>query len=80
MDQIRKFTRKLNAKLRKHVEEVIEHILLNHWEGLDIKPLQGKQGWFRCRIGDIRILFVRLPNGVLVLKRAGFRGEVYKGL
>lgn len=42
------------------------------------QPLRGEfQGLFRYRVGDYRIVYTKVPDGVLVL-RIGHRREVYR--
>lgn len=45
----------------------------------DIKPLQGAPGTFRLRVGDWRVLFSYMPEGVYV-RDIGPRGGIYKGV
>ena len=47
-------------------------------EGLDIKKLEGREG-FRLRIGGYRAIYRRL-NDVLVIEviNVGIRGDIYK--
>lgn len=80
MDRIKKFLRTLQPKLKNRLISVIAAILSNHLEGLDIKPLRGKKNWFRCRIGNIRIIFVRLGSGLNEVIDIDFRGNIYKDL
>jgi len=58
MDPVEKFLRKLSAKRRTVVLRALKAISTGNLAKLDIKPLTGKKGWFRCRTGDIRIVFV----------------------
>ncbi len=50
----------------------------NKEEGLDIKKLEGREG-FRLRIGGYRAIYRRL-NDVMVIDviNAGIRGDIYK--
>lgn len=50
--------------------------LPNNW---DIKPLKGKSGFFRLRVGDYRIIYT-VDNGLLIVYviAAGNRGDIYK--
>ena len=45
----------------------------------DIKPLKGKSGFFRLRVGDYRIIYT-VDNGLLIVYviAAGNRGDIYK--
>ena len=78
MDRIHKFLPKLSTKPRERVIAAIAAITNNHLEGMDVKPLKGKKGWFRCRLGDIRIIFVRTQSHTNVVVEVDFRGKVYR--
>lgn len=79
MDKIEKFLQKIDAVLEGRVRAVIVAILQNKFDGLDIKPLQGHKGVFRCRVGKVRVVFFKgdTKNSIVHI---GFRGEVYKAL
>lgn len=78
MGRIEKFLRKLPRHLRRRVLAAYYAILKNQLETLDIKPLQGKKDWFRCRVGDIRIIFIRTTQGTHVIYDVQFRGKAYR--
>jgi len=80
MDRITKILRKLPAKLRERVSEAADAITANQLQGLDIKPLKGKKGWYRCRIGDIRLIFVRTADGQNILHDVRYRDQAYRNI
>ncbi len=80
MDRIKKFLRRLSPKLRTAVMRTMQNIMKGNFAGLDIKPLTGKKGWYRCRMGDIRIIFVRTGAGMHVIYDIQFRDRAYRGL
>ena len=80
MDRLTKLLRKLPVKLSKRVAEAADAIVTNKLEGLDIKPLKGKRGWYRCRIGDIRLIFVRTESGQNILHDVRYRDQAYRDL
>lgn len=45
----------------------------------DIKPMQGRPGFYRLRVGAYRIIYT-VENGILTVRvtAAGNRGDVYK--
>lgn len=77
MDEIKKFLRSINAKLREQLRRAIQAIMENKLEGLDIVPLQGRKNVFRCRVRNVRIIFMRM-GASNVLCGIGFRGGVYR--
>ncbi len=59
---------------RKHlVREAIEGIPKG-----DIKPLKGKSGLYRLRVGDKRVIFSFYEDDTIIIERIGSRGDVYK--
>lgn len=78
MDRIEKFLRKLDPERFAKVRAVQLAIERNDIKGLDVKPYRGQKGMFRCRTGDIRILFVRTGTGENVIVDIDFRGNIYK--
>lgn len=79
MDDIQKFLRKVDKKLREQLLAAMRNIRLGqNIDTLDIKPLEGKKGWFRCRVRDARIIYFQDAHGKNILYKADFRGSVYK--
>ena len=77
MDKVQKFLRTLDPKRWHKAVAVLRAIQGNNLNSLDIRPLEGQKGHFRCRMGNIRFLFVRI-NGQNVVYDADFRGNMYK--
>jgi mRNA-degrading endonuclease RelE of RelBE toxin-antitoxin system len=80
MDQIEKFLRKLTPKIRTRLITAIEAIADNDVHGIDVVPLKGKKDWFRCRVGDIRIVFFRTGSGTNIVTEVTFRAQAYRRL
>ncbi len=77
MDKIAKFLLKIDATLRSRLQKILMDIIENRLEGLDIKPLKGAKNFYRCRVGNIRIIFMKgrdfnHPTDI------DFRGNIYK--
>lgn len=79
MDEFNKFLRKADAKLKAQLRKAMHAIMEDKLCGFDIAPLVGQQNMFRCRIRNVRIIFMRTVHGN-VLCSIGFRGNVYKML
>lgn len=75
MDNIEKFLRGV-PHLRKRLSMVLRMIRAGNLTGLDIKPMKGQEGVFRCRVGQVRILFLR-KDGMNIPFAVGFRGDIY---
>lgn len=78
MDHLQKFLRKLDGKTRARLLTVIAALAQEKLQHLDVKPLKGQKGWFRCRVGNIRIVFLRTKGAKTIIYDIGFRGEIYK--
>jgi mRNA-degrading endonuclease RelE of RelBE toxin-antitoxin system len=77
MDPLEKFLRKLDAKMRKRLLQIIDTIVNGETEHWDIKPLTNTKDLFRCRVGDIRII-MRKVAGRYIIYDIHFRGSIYK--
>ena len=78
VDRAAKFFRKLNAKQYERVYRTADKIKKNKLQGLDIKPLTGRRHWYRCRVGKVRIIFIKTGSGRNVIHTIDFRGGAYK--
>ena len=78
VDRFLKFLAKLEPRLRERVLHVSTLIEAGRWEGMNIRPLRGYKNQFRCRIGDIRLIFTRTESGHYQVIKADFRGNIYK--
>jgi mRNA-degrading endonuclease RelE of RelBE toxin-antitoxin system len=67
MDAIEKALKKLNAKERERVKELLRKMALGALQGLDIKKLQGRNDIFRIRKWDIRIVYRKVGSAISVL-------------
>ena len=56
-DKLEKFRRKLDAKRRVVLDEVLAQIARGNFAGLDMKKLGGKDSRYRVRKGNMRIQF-----------------------
>jgi len=57
MDKIDKALKKLSAKERKQVKEILTKLTGESFSGLDMKKLKGEKSVYRVRKGDIRIIY-----------------------
>lgn len=78
MDRVQKFLTKLDKKQTERLKSAVRAIEQNQLRGLDIKPLSGQPGWYRCRVGKIRIIFIRTASGKAIIYDINFRGQAYK--
>ena len=77
MPNYRRFLENLPPHLRLKVLDAIEKIVENKLDDLDIILMHGYKGFFRCRVGKIRIVFERIGSDNIVYD-VGFRGGIYK--
>jgi len=71
--QTDKFLDSLDKKAEQRLRYGIEKIPLG-----DIKPYKGRQGYFRLRIGDYRILFRWINDEQIYMVLIENRGQAYK--
>lgn len=70
---------RMPAALRERAREALALLATNPDRlGLDVKPLQGRDG-FRLRIGDWRLIY-EIDRGrlIILVVEIGSRGDVYK--
>jgi len=73
-----KFIKKLNEPQLSRVKSKIK--LLENWPvEMDVKAMKGNyKGYFRLRIGDVRVIFYPdSKTNVIFVDAIGFRGDVY---
>lgn len=75
--QWKKFINYQNLKTKVVIYEAIKKIRKGERKNLDIKKMEGKHGNFRCRIGNIRIIFQQEKNEIQI-KKIGYRWDIYK--
>lgn len=71
MDPVEKAIRKLSAKERERIRDILRKLNANDLSGLDIKKLKDRSDIFRVRKGSMRIIY-RVSNGkifVLAVER-----------
>lgn len=70
-----KFILKQSPQQQKRLLSAIKGLPYNG----DIKPLKGRSGFYRLRVGDYRIIFTT-DNGLLIVYviAVGNRGDIYK--
>ena len=64
VDKIRKTLNKLSEKERTVVRSIMLNIERGLVTGYDIKKLKGRDGVYRIRFGQIRIIYIVDHNGV----------------
>ena len=75
MDELEKSLRKLSIKERSKFKVIIGMILSGNISRLDIVKLKGHEGVYRARIGKIRIVFMKRPDGGLMIIKFSRRSD-----
>ena len=57
VDRVTKALRKLSAKERKNIKQIIRQMKSGDKKGLDIKKLKGNAAIYRVRKADLRIIY-----------------------
>jgi len=66
VNQFDKFMRRLDPKVRYRLRKALKNIYEDHLENLDCRPMKGSKGYFRVRIGNIRIIFKKTEQGNII--------------
>jgi mRNA-degrading endonuclease RelE of RelBE toxin-antitoxin system len=80
MDKMYKFLRTLKPAIQKRIKKAMVLIRRNELVDLDVKSLKGKPNYYRCRVGNIRIIFVNTTKNSNTIVYIQFRGQAYKNL
>jgi len=67
MDRIQKSLKRLRAKEREFVKNILERLEAGDVTGLDLQKLSGSKDVYRVRKGDLRIIFLRKEKIIFVL-------------
>ena len=78
MDKAEKFVRRLTQKERLVVGEIVEKVEKGDTSELDMKKLKGQSGLFRVRHGDIRVIFQKTEDVIVVISVDRRREDTYK--
>ena len=75
-----KYYESLDDKTAARINKAIDRISENPHEGQNIKKLSGRlAGKYRCKVGDLRIVYRIDENSKTILIEAiGPRGDIYK--
>jgi mRNA interferase RelE/StbE len=71
-----KYLERLGEPNKSRIKAAFEALAKEPAEG-DIKPVVGKKGYFRLRVGDFRALY-RIENNTIFVTNIDPRGQVYK--
>jgi mRNA-degrading endonuclease RelE of RelBE toxin-antitoxin system len=79
-DKIKKLLNKLKPKELEVVKLLLLRLKLDDLEGLDIKQLKGHNDLYRVRKGQIRIVYRKSGNNILVVRIDRRNEKTYKDL
>ncbi len=72
-----KFLQKIDKKIAENIYIIIQKLLDKEFENLDIKKMKWEKFLYRCRYGNIRIIYF-YDEEDLIIKKIGFRWDIYK--
>lgn len=78
MDKLTKLLKKLSAKERERLEEVLALLISGETSSLDIKKLKGTDDVYRARIGNVRVIFQKQGAEILILEVSRRDESTYK--
>ena len=73
-NKLEKFLAKLSGSQYDAVLVTIDKIILDDLNQIDCKPLKVKKGYFRVRVGRVRIIFAKFDNAAEIM-HVSFRDE-----
>ncbi len=76
MDRYQKFLSRANKKLRARIIESARRFSQNDWSTLDVKPLKGWRRYYRCRVGDARLIGRKEDDGIIIVD-IDWRSSIY---
>ena len=75
--QARRYIERADANTRRRLFAVLEEVAVNPYSG-DVRPLRGRPGQWRRRVGDLRVIYRVDDTGLTVdIAVIGPRGDVY---
>jgi mRNA-degrading endonuclease RelE of RelBE toxin-antitoxin system len=75
-DKIRKALDRLSPKERKAIDDLLVKIKNGQFDGLDWKKLKGRDGIYRVRKGEMRIIYRLNASGGVVVLEIGRRNDI----
>jgi mRNA-degrading endonuclease RelE of RelBE toxin-antitoxin system len=75
VDRMTKNLRKFSKRERVQILQVMRQIKLNYFTGLEIKKLKDREGVYRVRKGDFRIIFYKVDQGMNIIIAVERRSE-----
>ena len=78
MDKIRKALKKLGAKEKQKIKQILKQLGSGNFVGLDVQKLKGQKEIFRVRKGDIRVIYRQTKSGIFILAIERRSEKTYK--
>lgn len=75
-DKIRKALDGLSPKERKAIDDLLVKIKNGQFDGLDWRKLKGRDGIYRVRKGEMRIIYRLNASGGVVVLEIGRRNDI----
>ncbi|NLK51203.1 MAG: type II toxin-antitoxin system RelE/ParE family toxin [Syntrophomonadaceae bacterium] len=77
--QPRNYLKRVDKTTQKRIATAIEEISANPVNGANIKQLRGSSQKYRCRVGDLRLIYnVKIEERLIIIEAIGSRGDIYK--
>jgi len=77
-DKIQKFLAKLSSRELEKILAVTVRIQAADFGGLNIKPMKGHKGFFRVRVGRVRIIFKLTAKGYEIIHITNRDDQTYR--
>lgn len=76
--QRQKYLASLTGAQQSKIKDIIAMIEKNQRSTLDIMPMKGEKNVWRCRVGDLRIVFRKDDQWDILISKLLPRGDIYK--
>lgn len=77
---VKKFLDKQDKTVRRRIQNALLELAENPYQATHVKRLKGRQGLFRKRVGDYRIIYELVDQQLIILVlKISSRGSIYKG-
>jgi mRNA interferase RelE/StbE len=77
--EVEKYLKKQDKVLRRRIRDALLELAESPFRASEVKRLKGRQGQFRKRVGDYRIIYEIVDKQLIILVlKISSRGNVYK--
>jgi mRNA interferase RelE/StbE len=77
--EVEKFIKKQDTNVRRRIRDALLELAESPFQASEVKRLKGRQGQFRKRVGNFRIIYEIVDKQLIILVlKISSRGSAYK--